>query len=279
VGARVILAAAILKRGEMQEIGDDILTEVDAAGIATVTLNRAKKRNALTLAMWRRLGDVFADVGRRADVRVVILTGTGGNFSAGADIVEFAQVRNTVEAGRSYEAATEAATLAVRDCPKPTIAAVCGFGVGGGCGIALACDVRVGDQTTRMGIPAAKLGIVYGPLDCDLLLRQVGLANAKLVLFSGRLFGLDDCLRMRLLDVAGETSALESARTLARDLAANAPISLKGAKLVLEALARGAAKEQAHDIEEVIDEALTSEDYREAARAFVAKRKPVFRGK
>jgi len=127
----------------MQDIGDDILTEVDAAGIATVTLNRAQKRNALTLAMWRRLGDIFDNVGRRADVRVVVLTGTDGNFSAGADISEFAQVRNTVEAGRIYEAATEAATIAVRDCPKPTIAAVCGFGVGGVCGLALACDVRV----------------------------------------------------------------------------------------------------------------------------------------
>jgi enoyl-CoA hydratase/carnithine racemase len=209
----------------MQDTDDDILTDVDAAGIATVTLNRAHKRNALTLAMWRRLGDIFDNVGRRADVRVVVLTGTGGNFSAGADIAEFARVRNTVEAGRSYEAATEAATIAVRDCPKPTIAAVHGFGVGGGCGLALACDVRVGDRSTRMGIPAARLGIVYGALDCDLLLRQVGLANAKLVLYSGRLFGFDDCLRMRLLDVAGETSALDFAYALARDLAANAPIS------------------------------------------------------
>jgi len=129
-----------------------------------------------------------------------------------------------------------------------------------------------------MGIPAARLGIVYGPLDCDLLLRQVGLANAKLVLYSGRLFGFDDCLRMRLLDVAGETTAPESAYALARDLAANAPISLKGAKLVLEALAQRSIEKRAHDIEEVIDEALAIEDYREAARAFVEKRKPVFRG-
>jgi len=83
---------------------------------------------------------------------------------------------------------------------------------------------------------------------------------------------------MRLLEAAGETTALELAHALARDLAVNAPISLKGAKLVLEALAQKALEKRAHDIEEVIDEALTSEDYREAARAFVEKRKPMFRG-
>jgi enoyl-CoA hydratase/carnithine racemase len=263
----------------MQSTGDQILTEVDAAGIAIVTLNRAQKRNALSLAMWRQLGDVFEELGRRSDVRVVILTGSGGNFCAGADIAEFGQVRATIEAGRVYEAATERATIAVRDCPKPTIAAVCGFGVGGGCGIALACDMRIGDRTTRMGIPAARLGVVYGPLDCDLLLRQVGLGNAKLVLYSGRFFGLEDCLRMRLLDVAGEKTALESAHALARDLAANAPLSLKGAKLVLEALARNETEKREHDIQEMIDAALASEDYREAARAFVEKRKPSFRGR
>jgi enoyl-CoA hydratase/carnithine racemase len=139
--------------------------------------------------------------------------------------------------------------------------------------------MRIGDRTTRMGIPAARLGVVYGPLDCDLLLRQVGLGNAKLVLYSGRFFGLEDCLRMRLLDVAGEKTALESAHALARDLAANAPLSLKGAKLVLEALARNETEKREHDIQEMIDAALASEDYREAARAFVEKRKPSFRGR
>src|ERR1700745_3123360 len=104
------------------------------------------------------------------------------------------------------------------DLPQPTIAAVHGYGVGGGCGLALACDMRVGDATTQMGIPAARLSIVYGTLDCSLLLRAVGLANAKLVLYSGRYFPLADCRAMGLIDVFAEQGALAGAMTLAEEL-------------------------------------------------------------
>ena len=258
---------------------DDIETRIDATGIATVTIDRAAKRNALSLAMWRRLGVVFAEFGRRSDVRVIVLTGAGGHFCAGADISEFATVRNTIEAGHIYEAATEKSLLAIRDCRKPTIAAVSGFGLGGGCGVALACDLRVGDATTRMGIPAARLGNVYGTLECDLLLRQVGLANAKLVLYAGTQFDSAACLRMRLVDQVSEGAALAGAQALAAQLADNAPISLKGAKILLDALERNETDKRKAEIAAVIDEALASEDYRDAARAFVAKRKPAFNGR
>ena len=263
----------------MSTVQNDILVDVDAAGIAVITFNRPKKRNALSLACWRRLGEICIELGNRSDVRIVILTGAGGNFCAGADISEFGEVRNTVEKGRIYEAVGEEATIRLRDLPKPTIAAISGFGVGGGTGIALACDFRVGDRTSRMGIPAARLGIVYGPLDCDLLLRQVGLSNAKLVLYSGRFFEVEDCKRMGLMDMADERPALETARAFAAELAANAPLSQKGAKVVLEALAAGEVDKRHKQIEEVIDVALASEDYREAAKAFVEKKKPVFKGR
>ncbi len=263
----------------MHERADDIILSVDGDGVATVTIDRPAKRNALSLAMWRRLGSLFTSFQARADVRVVILTGAGGQFCAGADISEFPKVRNNPESGRIYEAAVESSLLGIRDCLKPTIAAVTGFGLGGGCGIALACDLRVGDSTTRMGIPASKLGNVYGTLECDLLLRAVGLANAKLVLYSSRQFSIGECKAMGLVDNATDGPAIETATAMARELAANAPISLKGAKIILEALQAHEADERAHDIEAVIDEALSSEDYREAAKAFVEKRKPVFKGR
>jgi enoyl-CoA hydratase/carnithine racemase len=248
-------------------------------GVVTVTLNRPAKRNALSLALWRRLAEIFAGLERQG-ARAAILTGAGSNFCAGADISEFATVRADAAMGEAYEAIADSATRAVRDCPLPTIAAISGYAMGGGCGLALACDFRVGDASTQMGIPAARLGIVYGPLDCSLLLRQVGLASAKRVLYSGRAFGLADCRQMGLVDlVAEQGSALEAARALAADLSGNAPLSIAGAKLVLEALASGTAETRAGEIDAFIARAMDSADYREGAAAFAAKRAPRFVGR
>jgi enoyl-CoA hydratase/carnithine racemase len=260
-------------------MADDILVDVDAAGIAVVTLNRPKKRNAVSLAMWRDLANIYAGFAPRSDVRVVILTGGGGNFCGGADISEFSIVRNSVDDARVYGQAGRDATQAIIDLPQPTIAAVHGYGVGGGCGLALACDLRVGDATTQMGIPAARLSIVYGTLDCSLLMRAVGLANAKLVLYSGRYFPLSDCRTMGLIDVVSEQEALVGAHDLAKEFVTRAPLSQRGAKLVLEALARGEAEERQAEIAATQAAAVNSEDYRAARQAFVEKRVPVFKGR
>jgi enoyl-CoA hydratase/carnithine racemase len=253
-------------------MADDILVQVDAAGVAVVTLNRPEKRNAVSLAMWRGLGEIYSGFAKRNDVRVVILTGAGGNFCGGADISEFSKVRNSVEDARVYGEAGRAA-------PQPTIAAVHGYGVGGGCGLALACDMRVGDATTQMGIPAARLSIVYSTLDCGLLLRAVGLANAKLVLYSGRYFPLADCRNMGLIDIVSEQGALAGAHALAKELGTRAPLSQRGAKVVLEALQRGEVDKRAAEIATVQEAAVNSEDYRAARQAFLEKRQPVFTGR
>jgi enoyl-CoA hydratase/carnithine racemase len=258
---------------------DLILVEHDAAGIVTVTLNKPEKRNAVSYAMWQGLGEIYTALGKRTDVRAVILTGAGGNFCAGADISEFAKVRNSEASAQIYNKAGEIATHAIINLPQPTIAAVQGYGVGGGCGLALACDVRVGDSTTQMGIPAARLSIVYSTLDCDLLLRAVGLANAKLVLYSGRYFKLAECQSMGLVDIFSADGALAGAKALAAELATRAPLSQRGAKVVLEALARGEAEQRAAEIAAVQSAAVNSQDYREAAKAFLEKRTPVFTGR
>ena len=250
-----------------------------ADGIATITLHRPQKRNAVSLAMWRRLADVFAELAARADVHLLILTGAGGNFCAGADISEFSRVRADAQSGRAYEAVNEAAILALRDCCKPTIAAVSGYGVGGGCALALACDLRVGDASTRMGIPAARLGIVYGEVDCALLYRRVGLANAKRILFSGRHFDATECAAIGLIDILAPGTALEGAHALAGEFADSAPLSLSGCKLVLESLASGTATARRSELNAAIERAMVSADYREGTRAFLEKRKAAFKGK
>ena len=259
---------------------DEEILVAETGNVATVTLNRPSKRNAMSLAMWRRFADIFSGFDGSGDIRAVILTGAGGHFCAGADISEFATVRADAAMGKVYEEAADGATRALRDCPLPTVAAISGYAMGGGCGLALACDFRFGDSTTQMGIPAARLGIVYGPLDCALLLRQVGLANAKRVLFAGRAFGLADCRALGLLDVvADQGSALDAARAYAADLSSHAPLSIAGAKLVLGALASGTADAREAEIEGVIAQAMDSADYREGAQAFTEKRAPRFIGR
>ena len=156
-------------------MADDIQVAVDAAGIAVVTLNRPEKRNVVSLAMWRGLGEIYTRL-RQARRR------PGGDPDRRRrpflrrrrhlGVLQGAQQRRGRAHLRRRRAGT--ATQAIIDLPQPTIAAVHGYGVGGGCGLALACDLRVGDATTQMGIPAARLSIVYGTLDCSLLLRAVG---------------------------------------------------------------------------------------------------------
>lgn len=258
---------------------DKILVDQVDAGIVVVTLNRPAKRNAINFAMWRRLGELFTDFAHRAELRVVILTGSAGHFSAGADISEFPAMRSDPEASQRYSEAGHSATLAIRDLPQPTIAAAHGYCVGGGCGLALACDLRVGDATTEMGIPAAKRGIVYDVLDTENLLRTAGLPAAKLVLYSGDIFPMPRCREMGLLDVVSEQGALAGALALAHRLIKSAPLSQRGSKLTLEAIARGEAAMRATEIAAAQEMAARSEDYQEATQSFLEKRRPIFRGR
>jgi enoyl-CoA hydratase/carnithine racemase len=256
-----------------------VLVEVEEAGIAVVTINRPEKRNAISLAVWPLMGEIFRDLAERADVRVVILTGAGGNFSAGADISEFATTRNDSTQAASYGVSAGDTSLLIRDYPKPVIAAVHGYGVGGGCGLALNCDFRVGDRTTRMGIPAARLGIVYGAEAVRSLVQQVGPSNAKRILFSGKIFGAEEALRFGLLDQIAEGSALDGARALALEFVENAPLSIRGAKYIVNAVTRDEDEDQGNEIRLLVDQAFNSEDYREGQRAFKEKRRPQFRGR
>lgn len=256
----------------------DIRLTLDPSGLATVTLNRPARRNAVTLAMFQELTKMFLRLGEDAGVRAIVLTGAGGHFSAGADIAEFAHVRRGVKDGTTYESHLDACTEALMSVPKPTIAAVSGYCLGGGCGLAVACDFRIAHASARFGIPAARLGIVYGTLDSRNLLSLVGLARAKEILFTGRRLDAGEALSAGLVDrVADDLDG--AVRAFAAEMAANAPLAIAGAKLVLGALARGEAERRAPEIDAAIARALGSEDYREAVRAFGEKRAPRFTGR
>ncbi len=247
--------------------------------VAVVTINRPQRRNAMTLAMWHEIGKVFERLGADLDVRAIILTGAGDGFCAGADISEFEAVRKTVEDGRAYEAAADVSQTAMSSCPKPTIAAISGPCYGGGVGLALSCDFRVADATAYFAIPAARLSNVYGVVETRAVFDAVGLAAAKEVLFTGRRYDLDEAYRIGLATHQAEGHALEGARKLAASMAHSAPLTIKGSKVVLEAIARNDVDRRHGAIQAVADEAMASEDYKEGVAAFAAKRDPVFKGK
>ncbi len=255
----------------------EILLTQDST-VAVVTLHRPARRNAITLGMWRELAAIFTRLGADGDVRAVVLTGSGGHFCAGADIGEFGDVRRGPDDVTIYEQAVDGATRALIALPKPTIAAIMGSCIGGGSGLAIACDFRIAATDARFGIPAAKLGIVYGPLDSRNLIALVGLARAKDILFSGRQFGAREALAIGFADRVIETDARQAAIDFAAGLAQNAPLAIAGAKLTLNALAAGEADARAPEIQAAIARAAASRDYAEGVCAFLEKRPPVFRG-
>ena len=256
-----------------------ILVDRNDPAVVTVTLNRPERRNALTLAMWTELGRIFSGLSTDAAVRAVILTGAGGAFSAGADISEFPAVRATVEDGHVYESAANRCQVAIASCTKPTIAAISGPCFGGGVGLALSCDFRVADSSAYFAIPAARLSNVYGIVETRALFDAVGLAVAKEVLFTGRRYNAGEALRLGLATHAADGAASHGAADLAKSMSGSAPLTIKGAKVVLEAISRNETEQRKNAIEKVMDEAMASADYREGVAAFAAKRDPKFLGK
>ena len=246
--------------------------------VATVTLNRPQRRNAVTLAMWNGLAELFDRFAKDDAVRAIILTGAGEHFCAGADISEFATVRNSVASGHAYDQAVDVCSDAILHIAKPTIAAIRGFCIGGGSGLALACDFRFAAPSAVFAITAAKLSIVYGMRETQNLLALVGLSNAKKILFSAERFDTAEASRIGFLDRTADDPAV-AAHDFAGVLARNAPLSIAGAKTILNGLAQGTGALDFTKAHEVIERAMLSEDYHEGQRAFLEKRAPVFTGR
>jgi enoyl-CoA hydratase/carnithine racemase len=238
---------------------------------ARLLVDRPEKRNAFTQVMWEALPLLLEQAVADPAVRVIILqSATPGIFCAGADIGEMMGNRDDGAWRASNQAAINKAQYELARAAKPVIAFINGDCIGGGCGLALACDIRIATPRARFGITPAKLGLVYPLHDTKLLVDLVGPGQAKRILFSGGLIDADEALRVGLIE-----EIAESADAFAAILAANSAHSIAQIKQIIRQILDGQAEDDAATRATFAD-AFTKADFSEGAAAFLAKRKANF---
>ncbi|MDQ3502939.1 MAG: enoyl-CoA hydratase-related protein [Actinomycetota bacterium] len=253
------------------------LTVTRDGGIVTIALARPDKRNAISYAMWQAFGRLMPVLAGDDEVDVVVLRGAaGGPFSAGADIGEFRSLRADSDGARAYGEAVGAGEQALVDFPKPTIALIEGFAIGGGTQLALACDLRLCEPGSQFGITPAKLGIIYALASTARLVEVVGPAWARWILLTGDLLDAETALRIGLVhEVVGSGAAQDRAYELAATLASRARVSVLGGKKLVARVVRDELAEDG-EVQELYRRSWTSAEYAEGVAAFLDKRLPDF---
>lgn len=243
--------------------------------VARLLIDRVEKKNAFTQAMWEAFPDLLAEAMSDPGVRVLVLQSAAhGTFSAGADIAEFSTGARDPEWRARNQAAIRRAQHLLARAEKPTIAMIEGVCVGGGCGLAIACDLRVAAPAARLGITPARLGLVYSLHDTKLLVDLVGPAQAKRILFTGNLIGGEEAARIGLVDIVSE-NAPDEVKALTGAIAEASPFSIISTKRIVRRILDGQADDDADTLAQ-FDAAFDGEDFAEGVGAFLEKRKPRF---
>lgn len=254
---------------------------IERAGpIATLVLHQPARRNAMTSAMWDQLARHATELGADDEVRCIVLRGSGEEaFVAGADISEFTQLRENPDQARRYDELTDRAFQALLALDTPVIAAIHGFCMGGGTAIALCCDLRFAADDARFALPPARLGLGYGLENVRNAVNVLGTTAARELLLTARRIPANEALRLGLLSAVVPKAELDSlVQERAAAIAENAPLTLQAVKRSLRALESGNTDALA-EAQQAIDRCFSSEDYAEGVRAFLEKRRPVFRGR
>ena len=266
--------------GQREYASGKMLAEV-ADGVGLATFNQPEKRNAMSVEMWDGLAGILDSWQDDPAVRAVVLRGAGDKaFVSGADISQFEKSRSDADAQREYEKLTSAGRRRLAAYPKPVIASIQGFCLGGGLGIAMQADLRIAAEGSTFGIPAAKLGIAYGFDMVRRLVSLVGHAHARMMLFTGERIDAAEALRIGLVNRVVPAPELDGVvAALARGIAGNAPLSVRGMKLVVEQALRDPADRDMGAVDQAVATCFDSADYREGRTAFMEKRKPAFEGR
>src|SRR3954469_24689292 len=250
-------------------------------GVGVITFNNPDKRNAMSLDMWEGLGHALVQLRDDPDVRVVIMVGAGDKaFVSGADISQFEKTRHNAEASEEYSRRSAAQRALLADYPKPTIACIRGFCLGGGMQVAMLADIRFAAENTHFAIPAAKLGIAYGYDGLRNLVSLVGPSWARLIMYTGMRIDSTEAQRIGLVDrVLPDAELWDATMQIARTISGNAPLAIQAAKITIAQVLKDPGARDFDAIKDIGTACMDSEDFREGRRAFMEKRKPVFKGK
>ena len=252
---------------------DKMLSEKDG-GIGRMIFNNPERRNAVSLEMWQAAEEILEDFAADPEIRVVVLSGAGGKaFVSGADISKFESERASQDAIGHYNARVAAVNERLETLPKPTIAEVDGFCIGGGLALSLCCDLRFCSAQSQFGLPAARLGLGYAYAGLKRLVDTVGPGAARDIAFSARRLNADEALRIGLVQkVLPDGEVHDFVAEYAATIAANAPLTVKGMKLIIaEVLKTESARDDAL-CQALIEDCYRSQDYVEGRTAFMEKR-------
>ena len=257
---------------------DKILAHVEGP-IGWITFNNPARRNAVSLDMWKSIPIILDRFENDPAVRVIVLRGAGeAAFVAGADISQFEQSRSSAAGNAEYDQAVDGASQRLHECSKPTIAMIHGYCIGGGVSIVVSCDLRISADNGKFGIPAVRLGLGYGHKGVKKLVDLVGPSYAKEIFFTARQFTAAEAQMMGLVNRVLPLAELESyVRNYCATIADNAPMTIHAVKRTVNELLRGADADLALS-ERLVKECFESQDFIEGRRAFMEKRRPVFRG-
>jgi enoyl-CoA hydratase len=258
----------------------DKIVSTHEGGVAHILFNNPERRNAVSLEMWQAVGRALDGFGADERVRVVVLSGAGGKaFVSGADISKFEQERASAEAIKHYNAITAEVTARLADFAKPTIAQITGSCVGGGVALAVCCDLRICGESSRFGIPAARLGLGYGFGGVNRLVQLVGPSFAKEIFFTARLFTSSEAHQMGLVNrVVPDDQVAAYVADYAQKITENAPLTVGSIKTIVGETQKDAAERDLARCAALVDACYASQDYIEGRRAFMEKRKPQFVG-
>ncbi|MBZ0140113.1 MAG: enoyl-CoA hydratase/isomerase family protein [Pseudorhodoplanes sp.] len=261
-------------------ITDKMLARKDGR-IGYVIFNNPARYNAVSMEMWDATRTILDGYEKDGDVRVVVLTGAGGKaFVSGADISKFGAERATPEAVEIYNKMTDMAYAGIHDFPKPTIAMIDGYCIGGGLGLAASCDMRICSDKSRFAVAAAKLGLGYDYAGLRRLIDIVGPSFAKEIFFTARQFDAEEARAMGLVNrVVAAAGLADYVKSYANSIADNAPLTLGSVKLIVGEILKDEGARDLAKAAASVKRCFDSADYVEGRTAFMEKRKPVFTGR